>query len=69
MERAAASDARRAHELVLLDAQPMYVSQDRHTTFLEIYPPGPAKFDTTSGAEQIRAAAARRACRPGSRST
>ncbi|MFL5943362.1 MAG: MMPL family transporter [Gaiellaceae bacterium] len=38
---------------------PMYVSQDRHTTFEEIYPPGAATFDTTSGAPAIRAAAAR----------
>jgi RND superfamily putative drug exporter len=37
----------------------MYVSRDRHTTFEEIYPPGPATFSTTSGAADIRAAAAR----------
>src|SRR5690348_11738297 len=35
-----------------------YVSKDRHTTFMEIYPPGKAKFDTKSGAKPIRAAAA-----------
>src|ERR1043165_7562308 len=28
----------------------MYVSSDRHTTFEEVYPPGLAKFSTTSGA-------------------
>src|SRR5437762_8323129 len=28
----------------------MYVSRDRHTTFEEVYPPGPAKFDSTSEA-------------------
>ncbi len=28
----------------------MYVSRDRHTTFLEVYPPGSPKFDTKSGA-------------------
>jgi RND superfamily putative drug exporter len=38
---------------------PMYVSQDRHTTFEEIYPPGAATFSTTSGAAEVRAAAAR----------
>jgi len=38
---------------------PMYVSRDRHTTFEEIYPPGPATFSTTSGASAVRAAAAR----------
>ncbi len=37
---------------------PAYVSQDRHTIFQEIYPAGVAKFDTTSGAEHIRAVAA-----------
>jgi RND superfamily putative drug exporter len=36
----------------------MYVSQDRHTTFEEVYPPGTAKFDTKSGAERMRTAAA-----------
>jgi RND superfamily putative drug exporter len=38
---------------------PMYVSRDRHTTFEEIYPPGPATFSTTSEATKVRAAAAR----------
>jgi putative drug exporter of the RND superfamily len=36
----------------------MYVSRDHHTTFLEVYPPGPPKFDTKSGAKKMRAAAA-----------
>ncbi|TML45735.1 MAG: MMPL family transporter [Actinobacteria bacterium] len=36
----------------------MYVSRDRHTTFEEVYPPGLAKFDTKSGAERMRTAAA-----------
>ncbi len=35
-----------------------YVSKDRHTAFEEIYPAGIAKFDTKSGAEHTRAAAA-----------
>jgi putative drug exporter of the RND superfamily len=35
----------------------MYVSRDRHTTFMEIYPPGPAKFNTKSGAAATRRAA------------
>jgi RND superfamily putative drug exporter len=38
---------------------PMYVSKDRHTTFLEVYPPGIATFDTKSGADRMREAAAR----------
>jgi putative drug exporter of the RND superfamily len=37
----------------------MYVSKDRHTTFEEIYPPGTSTFSTTSGADAMRAAAAR----------
>jgi len=37
----------------------MYVSKDRHTTFEEVYPPGPSTFSTTSGASAVRAAAAR----------
>jgi RND superfamily putative drug exporter len=37
----------------------MYVSRDRHTTFAEVYPPGPARVDAQSGAQGIRAAAAR----------
>ena len=37
----------------------MYVSADRHTTFMEVYPPGKSKFDTKSGAKQLRAAAAK----------
>src|SRR4051812_17090935 len=35
----------------------MYVSRDRHTTFLQIYPPGTAGLDKLSGAEKVRAAA------------
>ena len=36
----------------------MYVSRDRHTTFAEVYPPGPATVATKSGAVKMRAAAA-----------
>jgi putative drug exporter of the RND superfamily len=36
----------------------MYVSSDRHTTFMEVYPPGGTNFDTKSGAKRMRAAAA-----------
>jgi putative drug exporter of the RND superfamily len=35
-----------------------YVSRDRHTTFQEVYPPGPDRLDVVSGADRIRAAAA-----------
>jgi RND superfamily putative drug exporter len=37
----------------------MYVSRDRHTTFMNVYPPGPVRFDETSGADEMHAAAAR----------
>ncbi|HEY3541654.1 MAG TPA: MMPL family transporter [Gaiellaceae bacterium] len=37
---------------------PMYVSKDKHTTFMEVYPPGLATFDATSGAKEMRAQAA-----------
>jgi RND superfamily putative drug exporter len=36
----------------------MYVSQDRHTAFQEVYPGGPARLDIPSGAKQIRVTAA-----------
>jgi RND superfamily putative drug exporter len=35
-----------------------YVSHDGHTTFMEVYPAGVAKFDTKSGAEAMQKAAA-----------
>jgi putative drug exporter of the RND superfamily len=35
-----------------------FVSKDRHTTFMEVYPAGLAKFDTKSGAKQLRQVAA-----------
>src|ERR1041385_7105547 len=37
----------------------MYVSRDRHTAIQEVYPPGIAKFDTKSGDEKMRTAAAK----------
>jgi len=37
---------------------PMYVSRDRHTTFMEVYPPGLSTFSSKSGAKAMRAAAA-----------
>jgi RND superfamily putative drug exporter len=37
----------------------MYVSRGRHTTFAEVYPPGPVQLTAKSGADQMRAAAAR----------
>jgi RND superfamily putative drug exporter len=36
----------------------MYVSRDRHTTFQEVYPPGPGQYNNNSNANRMRAAAA-----------
>jgi len=37
----------------------MYASRDRHTTFLQVYPPGANALDVKSGAAKMRAEAAR----------
>jgi RND superfamily putative drug exporter len=37
----------------------MYVSKDRHTTFMEVYPAGAPKFASKSGAEKTQAIAAK----------
>ncbi len=37
----------------------MYVSRDRHTTFMNVYPAGSRALDAASGAERLRAAAAK----------
>jgi len=37
----------------------MYVSRDRHTAFLQVYPPGANALDVQSGATRLRAVAAR----------
>ena len=36
-----------------------FVSHDRHTTFMEVYPPGLSKFSSTSGAKKTQKLAAR----------
>jgi putative drug exporter of the RND superfamily len=38
--------------------QRMYASSDRHTTFLQVYPPGADRLDVKSGAARLRATAA-----------
>ncbi len=38
-----------------------FVSSDRHTTFMEVYPPGLATFDTKSGAKKTREGRVQRA--------
>jgi RND superfamily putative drug exporter len=58
-QRAAATTPNARTSSYFTTHNPMYVSRDRHTTFLEVYPPGVAKFDTKSGADELRAAARR----------
>src|SRR5918912_935710 len=58
MERAAATMPGSLTSSYFSTRNPMYVSRDRHTTFLEVYPPGSPRFDTKSGAARMRAAAA-----------
>jgi putative drug exporter of the RND superfamily len=57
MDRAAAAAPGSRVSSYFLTHNLMYVSKDRHTTFEELYPPGPAEFATTSGAPEILAAA------------
>jgi RND superfamily putative drug exporter len=59
MRRAAATSPNARTSSWFSTHDPMYVSKDRHTTFLEVYPSGIAKFDTKSGADEMRDAAAR----------
>ena len=58
MQRAAATMPGARTSSYFSTGNPMYVSADRHTIFEEVYPPGIAKFDTKSGADRMRAAAA-----------
>jgi putative drug exporter of the RND superfamily len=59
MKRAAAATPGARTSSFFTTGDAMYVSGDKHTTFQEIYPPGTASFDKLSGADEIRAAAAR----------
>jgi RND superfamily putative drug exporter len=58
MQRAAATSPHARTSSYFSTHNSMYVSRDRHTTFEEVYPAGVAKFNSTSGAERMRAAAA-----------
>jgi len=59
MKRAAATTPGALTSSYFSTHDTMYVSRDRHTTFLEVYPPGTPNFDTKSGAKEMRAAAAK----------
>src|SRR5579871_518343 len=58
MRRAAATMPGSLSSSYFSTHNPAYVSRDRHTTFMELYPPGPGTINTNSGAAAIRAAAA-----------
>jgi RND superfamily putative drug exporter len=58
MRRAAATVPGSLSSSYFSTHNPAYVSRDRHTTFMELYPPGPGTLNTNSGAVAIRAAAA-----------
>src|SRR5919201_670242 len=57
-ERAARANPRARTSSFFSTGSLAYVSRDRHTTFMEIYPPGTASFDKKSGAEETRRVAA-----------
>jgi RND superfamily putative drug exporter len=59
MARAAATQPGSRTSSYFSTGNSMYVSRDRHTTFEEVYPAGTATFDSKSGAEKMRAAAAK----------
>jgi RND superfamily putative drug exporter len=58
MRRAAATVPGSLSSSYFSTHNPAYVSRDRHTTFMGLYPPGPGTLTTNSGAVAIRAAAA-----------
>jgi len=58
MDRAARANPGALTSSYFSTGSAMYVSRDRHTTFMEIYPAGTADFSTKSGAAATRAAAA-----------
>jgi putative drug exporter of the RND superfamily len=59
MRRAGASMPRALTSSYFSTHDLMYVSSDRHTTFMNVYPAGPRALDAASGAETLRAAAAK----------
>ena len=58
MRRAAATMPGSLSSSYFSTHNPAYVSRDRHTTFMELYPPGPGTLTTDSRAVAVRAAAA-----------
>ena len=67
MQRAAKANPGALTSSYFSTRQPRVTSRsDRHTTFMEIYPPGLAKFDTKSGADADARRPRPPGCRPGS---
>src|SRR5829696_4233984 len=58
MRRAAKTNAGSLTSSYFSTGSLAFVSRDRHTTFMEIYPPGLSQFDTKSHAKETRQAAA-----------
>ena len=59
MERAAATMPGALTSSYFSTQNLMYVSADRHTTFMNVYPAGSRALNAVSGAERLRAAAAK----------
>ncbi len=57
MERAQAASPGARSSSFFSTGSSAYVSKDRHTTFMELYPAGAADISAKSGAEAILAAA------------
>ncbi len=57
MQRAAKASPHARSSSFYSTGSDAYVSRDRHTTFMELYPAGSPQFDTKSGAETILKAA------------
>ncbi len=58
MSRVTAANPRALTSSIFSTGDPVYASPDRHTTFMEIYPPGPDRLDVKSGAATLRSVAA-----------
>jgi len=58
MQRAAQANPAARTSSYFSTGSSAYVSRDRHTAFMEIYPPGRPDFDTKTGAKETRRAAA-----------
>ena len=58
MERVATANPKALTSSFFSTGSALYAASDRHTTFLEVYPPGPDRLDVKSGAKKLRTLAA-----------